>query len=777
MSTEPAMTTPPLDLVPDELKALKLWTLCYHPSSGQNPKRPIVPPKHYAEARTFQEIQESLKDNQLCGLLVSPHNDYVVVDIDQSEIPEHIAQFLSTHPTYIEYSPSGNKYHVFYRVPKDQFTKAQVKNTNGFVGEVFVRDQFITVTGQPHSLASNNKAILSLSYPDFASVYLTAPNIIDINSKEPTSKPNVEHITSLSVNYSLVHVKNWLAHIPAVPDKRIMRAYTQMGFTEVSAYDHWTTVAFALHDACARLDELSAGMQLFDEWSRKDSDRYEGPEDTMKKYFACSPDPLNGITVKTLQKLFRSVFIIWPEPVVGRDGTVTHMPVESSLSNYMELLSFYDISFQMNVITKAVTLTGDAEIVSKYFRDMDEVYEPSKIASYLWSFFQDHGFKKVGLPQVQAVTKKILDTSVHEFNPIKDWITSAPWDHTPRINQLLSTIAFDDTIDPTELQLYRSLIKKNLMGVIRNNFYTGNFGGTSGIVILQGRENTRKSTWLKLLLPHDLRDKYVGESQIYISGQSSVKELQLEASLFQMIIYDEVERIMQGKNSSILKNLLTQDMDMYRPLYGKVPIKTRRRAIFWGTTNEVSLQMSNTGNRRIAIIPVQFCDTEVQAQINMQQVYAELLHEYLNAPAHKLTQLWQLSTTEITVLDSLNNEHKAESSLDIVLQEMFDFSYPFVIEEYYGPNKRSIPTNYSHPRVFNTKAITEMINVESDLKVNHAHMKQVLHRLLGAWTQTNHKAMQVNRTSSVRNGLYVAGPTQKWWLMPPRKTPFTSEDS
>ena len=142
--------------IPQELKDLKLWTPCYHASSGQSPKRPMIAPTHYEQALTYQDLQAQLKENQLYGILVSPHNDYIIVDIDQPTIPEHIVQFLNKYPTYVEYSPSGVKAHVIYKTDKSVFTKAQLKNTNLFDGEIFVKDQFITVTGNCHPLSTKD---------------------------------------------------------------------------------------------------------------------------------------------------------------------------------------------------------------------------------------------------------------------------------------------------------------------------------------------------------------------------------------------------------------------------------------------------------------------------------------------------------------------------------------------------------------------------------------------------------------------------------------------
>jgi len=760
--------------IPQELKDLKLWTPCYHASSGQSPKRPMIAPTHYEQALTYQDLQAQLKENQLYGILVSPHNDYIIVDIDQPTIPEHIVQFLNKYPTYVEYSPSGVKAHVIYKTDKSVFTKAQLKNTNLFDGEIFVKDQFITVTGNCHPLSTKDHTITRIPVKVFSDCFLGSGSekVIDIATKQPLASAHLP----IPINYTMTHVQHWLSVIPAVPNDRIQRAYSQMG-ASVNAYDHWTIIAFALRDAAERLDAYYTGAQLFDEWSAKDAEKYKGTEETYAKFANCPPDPANGITVKTLQKLFRSCHLIWPEPRTDKDGNPLPIPIDTSMTNYMELFNFFNLKVKRNQITKNIAIEGDEEVITKYFSTaMKPAYgsrsqdlRASELEACLIGFCQAYGFKTIGMQIVRTVAQFWTENCLIEFNPIKDWITSKPWDGSPRLPHLLDTIKFGLEVEAKDVFLFKELIKKNLMGVIRNNFYKGNYGGTSGIVIFQGLENTRKSTWIKNLLPYDLRFHYVGESQIFIQGSSSIKELQLEAGMFQIVLFDEVERLLQGKNSSILKNLLTQEMDTYRPLYGKTPEKTKRMAIFFGTTNEVLLQMANTGNRRIAVIPIEFCDTASQEEIDMQQVFAELQYQFENAKVKE--SLWQLSELEIKHVNALNEDYKSESSLDTVIKDMFDFSHQFNIDEFRGPS-RGIQRD-AHPRIFNTVSLTATVNIEHKLNVSHAAVTQVLHRLLGQWTGTSFKKKVLpNVKGYILNGQFIQGPTQKRWLMPPRRTNF-----
>ena len=756
--------------IPQELLDLKLWTPCYGSS-----KRPIIAPTHYDKALTYEEATTNLKQGQLFGLLVSPNNTYVIVDIDQEEIPTHIQAFLDHYPTYVEYSPSGVKAHIFYKVEKTTLKKAQLKDTNQFIGEIFIRDQFVTVTGNEHPLSSKDNTIAEVSINEFSRAFISAKskdtNVIDITTKSPVSP---SQLMAASANYTMVHVEYWLSVIPSTPTPRIIRAYEEMGL-QTNSYDHWTVVAFALRDAVERLDNYYAGVQLFDKWSAKDPEKYQGPDETCAKFAACPPDPANGITVKTLQKLFRCCHIIWPDPKINKEGGPTPYPIEASFRNYLELFNFYNLKIEQNIITKAVRISGDEEIIQKYFSTVSkpagvavsQEMSVDQIESLVFAFAQDFGFNKASLQLVRSMVKTWADKHIKQVNPLKEWIESKPWDGRSRLPDLLNTLEFAQDDDPKAIALYKQLIKKNIIGVIRNNFYPGEYGGTSGIVIFQGLENTRKSTWVRGLLPHHLSQLYVGESQIFIQGPSSVKELQLEAGLFQIVLYDEVERLLQGKNASVLKNLLTQDYDTYRPLYGRTPEKVKRRAIFFGTTNEVKLQMANTGNRRIAIIPISYCDTEVQRTIDMQQVYAELLTEYNKAKVKE--SLWQLSPDEVVQVNSLNDEHKSESSLDTVIKDMFNFEHKFNLDEYMSVRGFKRDNN---DRALNTVALTRMINIEHDLHVSQAQVTQVLHRLLGQWTKTSLKKLTVPHRGGVPgyvlNGQYVQSTTQKRWLLPPR---------
>jgi len=346
---------------------------------------------------------------------------------------------------------------------------------------------------------------------------------------------------------------------------------------------------------------------------------------------------------------------------------------------------------------------------------------------------------KASTIQIKAATDWMVTASKELFNPIKRWIDDAQ-EMSPLhpgqgsyFQELWETIQLYDHDTPME-HLYRSYMKKNLMGIIRAHYYKGTYADTTGIVILQGGENSYKSTWVNQLLPPELKE-YIFPSQAELS--KNAKEVSMEAGVCQIWLKDEVEAFISGskfmKNADgALKSFLVQSTDAYRPLFASTPVQVKRKCIFFGTTNEPELELSGTGNRRIQIIPVKKCDTTAQAKLSMVRVYQELLNEFLETKPHQRPNLWILSAEERTLNDEIIvSERKLTSGGDINILEVFDFEAPYDETAHLNASG-TVDKN----QLWKIKDIVKLIHERTGDKPNSAALKHTLKRVVGNWTST-----------------------------------------
>jgi len=84
---------------------------------------------------------------------------------------------------------------------------------------------------------------------------------------------------------------------------------------------------------------------------------------------------------------------------------------------------------------------------------------------------------------------------------------------------------------------------------------------------------------------------------------------------------------LRGVALTRVKDWITQPVDIYRPSYGRHPIRRPRQAVFIATTNESEYLHDPTGNRRFWPIPVTKADREALER-DRDQLWAEAVHAY-----------------------------------------------------------------------------------------------------------------------------------------------------
>jgi len=213
---------------------------------------------------------------------------------------------------------------------------------------------------------------------------------------------------------------------------------------------------------------------------------------------------------------------------------------------------------------------------------------------------------------------------VERYNPIEDYFNSLPlWDNqTDHINALASTVK------TTNDSLFRWAFKKWFVAFIACALDESITNHTA--IIFIGIQAVGKTTWIELLLPDELVP-YCYSGRINPHNKDSI--LQLSECI--LIIMEEIGTF-NARDVEAFKELITKSVIRERRAYGVFSENYIRRASFIGSSNNHSILVDVTGNRRFLVFEtLKFTDT---SDIDLDKVYAQGYHLYNSGIQHWFDQ-------------------------------------------------------------------------------------------------------------------------------------------
>lgn len=217
--------------------------------------------------------------------------------------------------------------------------------------------------------------------------------------------------------------------------------------------------------------------------------------------------------------------------------------------------------------------------------------------------------------------EKILDgvettARAHSFHPIREYIRSAEWDGTPRVETLLIRyLGAEDT------EYTRTVTRKTLTAAVARVFQPGiKF---DYMLTIRGRQGIRKSSLIEHLAGDWFSDSF---------GNMSGKEAYEQVRRAWIIEVGELAGMKKAEVETI-KLFITKREDQYRPAYGRTIEIYPRQCIFIGTTNEAEFLRDPTGNRRFWVVDTPNSDKRVDfrdelTEATVAQIWAEAYHYY-----------------------------------------------------------------------------------------------------------------------------------------------------
>ena len=267
------------------------------------------------------------------------------------------------------------------------------------------------------------------------------------------------------------------------------------------------------------------------------------------------------------------------------------------------LLDHYE--FRYNVITdifeyrkKMPVEYSDFEIINKYAINSIaiEVQEAG-------IFVRDH-----------FVERLIKSKYAKPYHPIRSYINKirGTWDGKERIADFLRRINTSEYCQKMGRIWLRAMVAQ-MAG------FDENHANSVMLTLVSPTQGLHKSTFLRNLLPLELRDYYTDDFSLNQKGNAQRKIVE-----FAIINDDELDKE-NPKKMPMMKTLMQTMKPSFIGAYKKNFNRLPRAASFTGTSNCRELLTDRTGSRRFLILePEGMINVE---SIEHQQIYAQLLHE------------------------------------------------------------------------------------------------------------------------------------------------------
>ena len=193
----------------------------------------------------------------------------------------------------------------------------------------------------------------------------------------------------------------------------------------------------------------------------------------------------------------------------------------------------------------------------------------------------------------QDMDRLIGSSQVNDYDPVREWLGDLPeWDGRDRLGEMADRV-------PTLLRNWRDNFKVWMRSMVSQwTSGAGQMYGAQMVMMFVGAQGTRKSTFMRMLLPEELRQFYIDRIDF-----ANKKEALRALSRFLLINIDEFDQISKSQ-TAYLKHLIQRTDVKERKMYETSYQQLQRYAAFCATTNSLSPLKDETGSRRYMVVEV-----------------------------------------------------------------------------------------------------------------------------------------------------------------------------
>ena len=219
----------------------------------------------------------------------------------------------------------------------------------------------------------------------------------------------------------------------------------------------------------------------------------------------------------------------------------------------------------------------------------------------------------------QDMDRLLGSSQVADYDPVREWLSALPeWDGRDRLGEMADRV-------PTNMPQWRDNFKVWMRSMVSQwTSGAGQMYGAQMVMMFVGAQGTRKSTFMRMLLPEELRQFYIDRIDF-----ANKKEAMRALSRFLLINIDEFDQVSKAQ-TAYLKHLIQRTDVKERKMYETTYQQLQRYAAFCATTNSLSPLKDETGSRRYMVVELTgVIDTDMTGDkaIDYQQLYAQAVAE------------------------------------------------------------------------------------------------------------------------------------------------------
>jgi predicted P-loop ATPase len=260
-----------------------------------------------------------------------------------------------------------------------------------------------------------------------------------------------------------------------------------------------------------------------------------------------------------------------------------------------------------------------------------------------------------GVNATQSDLRCLLESDyVPKHNPIKEYFKSLPqWDK--KVDYIQKLI---NTIQTTNQEDFAWAFKKWIVAMVACGIDEEITNQT--VLILTGGQGLGKTTWLRNLIPSQLKDYYFSGN---INPNNKDTTLLMSDKL--IINLDELASL-NKKQVEAFKEMITKTTITERRAYAHYTEDYIRRASFVGSSNHNEILMDVTGNRRFLCFET--IKIEYQHTVDLDMVYSQVMYLIKEGKF-----VFHFEKEDVVRLEE-NNKMYLQSSEEVDwIDELFDF--------------------------------------------------------------------------------------------------------
>ena len=253
------------------------------------------------------------------------------------------------------------------------------------------------------------------------------------------------------------------------------------------------------------------------------------------------------------------------------------------------------------------------------------------------------------------ITMYVNSEEVRMYNPVLAFLNDLPkWDGQNHVAKLFSRLPGLSSEQLAFLAVW-------LRATVAHWLQLDTLHGNEVVPVLIGAQGCGKTTFLRRLLPCQLREYYL--DHLNLSNKFD-KEMALTNNL--LVNLDELEAIRPSQHAA-LKQTLSKNKVNGRPIFGKAQDDRPRYASFVSTTNNPHPLTDATGSRRYICLRIpkgQLIDNA--GDIDYDQLYAQVLYEI-----QVLETPYWFNNEEVTRIQQLNLAYMQQKDIAEMVKVCF----------------------------------------------------------------------------------------------------------